>query len=326
MFGNWELQKKGEFGWYVERREVRGFWLERAGFDDPGATTMGAVDAATAAALLLQVQAHSTDIHVDVDLQSAIRSGALRAFKIAEDLGGGYMIVVAAGGSSALAAMSPQVVGRERSWISKLFGSSSGRPTRESTSDQKVQPHQDGKSTPVEDREVQEWVKANIPVGVEEMLAEALKNTSQPSKALLQDAADSTRDLLARGLDDAAPIIARCLLSGAGYGHTLDVADSDGARVLHVSVCPFEWQQGHEMLRKEFPGKSPKSVYRAWFDSLAASKSFKSYPRQLHLIFYCRAGRVVPRMGAVYFLPALPALAVKGCEWFECFPYEFNSD
>ncbi len=122
MFGNWKLRKKGEFGWYAERRKVYGFWLERAGFHDPEATTMGAVNDATASALLSQVQAHSADIQVDVDLPSAARSGALRAFKIGDNLGGGYMIVVTVGGPSVLAAMAPRIVGKERSWIGKLFG------------------------------------------------------------------------------------------------------------------------------------------------------------------------------------------------------------
>lgn len=98
MNDQWRQEKRGDFGWSVEgAAEIKAFWLAKAAFADPDAKVSGKIAVSTARMLEQKVAEHAAEITPHPNLSSAIRSGSLTAFGIADKLGGGYLIVFPAG-------------------------------------------------------------------------------------------------------------------------------------------------------------------------------------------------------------------------------------
>ncbi|GAB5535548.1 MAG: hypothetical protein Rubg2KO_17970 [Rubricoccaceae bacterium] len=98
MNDQWRNEKRGDFGWSVEgSTEIKALWLAQADFADPAATASGKISEATGKALEQKLAEHAAEITPKPTLDSALHSGALTAFAIADDVGGGYLIVLAVG-------------------------------------------------------------------------------------------------------------------------------------------------------------------------------------------------------------------------------------
>jgi len=95
MSDQWRHEKRGDFGWYVEgETEIKAFWLVNAVFIDPSAKVSGKIAETTARVLEEMVAKYSVEISPYPNLSSAMHFGELTAFSVADNLGGGYMIVL----------------------------------------------------------------------------------------------------------------------------------------------------------------------------------------------------------------------------------------
>lgn len=101
MNDQWRQEKRGEFGWSVEGAdEIKAFWLANAAFADPSAKASGTISESTARILKEKVAEHAVEVSPRLNFASAIHSGELTAFSIADNIGGGYLIVFPDGGSN----------------------------------------------------------------------------------------------------------------------------------------------------------------------------------------------------------------------------------
>jgi uncharacterized protein (TIGR02145 family) len=95
MNDQWRQEKRGDFGWSVEGgTEIKAFWLANATFADPSAKVSGKIAESTAKILAEKVVEYSVEISPILKFASALHSGELTAFSVADNMGGGYLIVL----------------------------------------------------------------------------------------------------------------------------------------------------------------------------------------------------------------------------------------
>ncbi|MBK7446237.1 MAG: DUF2569 family protein [Ignavibacteria bacterium] len=95
MNENWNHVKRNDFGWYVEGEiEIKAFWLPEVEFANQESDVSGKIAESTLKTLRLRILEYSSELALHSNLTSAFRADALIAFKISDDLGGGFMIVL----------------------------------------------------------------------------------------------------------------------------------------------------------------------------------------------------------------------------------------
>jgi hypothetical protein len=95
---NWRKETWGRFGWYIEDENlVKAFWLPEVEFANPESTVSGNISESTVKILEDKLFYYSASLTPQPHLFSAIASNSLMAFKISEELGGGFMIVLPEG-------------------------------------------------------------------------------------------------------------------------------------------------------------------------------------------------------------------------------------
>lgn len=98
MNENWNLEKRNNFGWYLEgQNEIKAFWLPEVEFANPESTVSGNISESTVKILEDKLFNYSISLTPQTHLFSAIASNSLMAFKLSEELGGGFMIVLPVG-------------------------------------------------------------------------------------------------------------------------------------------------------------------------------------------------------------------------------------
>lgn len=98
MNENWRKENWGKFGWYIEDENlVKAFWLPEVEFANPESTVSGNISESTVKILEDKLTWHSKSLTPQPHLFSAIASNSLMAFKLSEELGGGFMIVLPEG-------------------------------------------------------------------------------------------------------------------------------------------------------------------------------------------------------------------------------------
>jgi len=193
MNDQWRNEKRDDFGWSVEgATEIKALWLAQAEFADPAATASGKISESTAKTIEQKLAEHAAEITPEPSLDSALHSGSLTAFSIADHVGGGYLIVLAAG------LMSFQTIATE------------GGPPVEATATQAApssdSPSSSGPATPT-DSTVVSWFKRTFSVGPIAKLASRLaKNDDATFVSALAEAvqyAPQGNDLGIRAMEEA---------------------------------------------------------------------------------------------------------------------------
>lgn len=111
----WELRKQEKFGWYVgKKRRVEALWMADVQLDESASKYSGPLASQSISALEAEINAHADKIRADDRFLKFMKNGLVKAFKISEDLGGGFMIVLPAG-PSGMPAMMTLPVGVEQS-------------------------------------------------------------------------------------------------------------------------------------------------------------------------------------------------------------------
>lgn len=91
----WKFVRHGNFGWNVEdEHTVAALWLQDVSFADASARSNGAISERTAKDIRLHLADHAASMILAPAFLEALASASLMAFRIAEDKGGGAMVVL----------------------------------------------------------------------------------------------------------------------------------------------------------------------------------------------------------------------------------------
>ncbi|MBK7446236.1 MAG: hypothetical protein IPJ45_09485 [Ignavibacteria bacterium] len=95
MNENWNLEKRNNFGWYLEgQNEVKAIWMPIVMFESAKSKRIHEI---TRELLMKKLLEYSSDIIPGQNLLSAIYSDEIIVSNVSENLGGGFMIVLPSG-------------------------------------------------------------------------------------------------------------------------------------------------------------------------------------------------------------------------------------